>query len=412
MHKKALFLVLLLAVFSGFVFAKNDKTYDQLKLLMDVLSFAQDNYVEEVDTQELIYSAAGGMLKSLDPYTQFMKPESYKEMKIETEGKYGGLGIRITIREDWLTVVTPLIETPAYKLGILPGDKIVKIDGESTQGITINDAVKKLRGDPGTKVKLTIARKDVREPLEYTITREIIKIKTLKSEVIGDYGYVHLYEFSQNTIEDLEKAFKEINLENKKGLIFDLRNNPGGLLDVAVDVAKFFIGDNKMIVYTKGRVPQSSKEYHADKDAPYRNIPVIVLVNNGSASGSEIVAGALKDHRRAVIVGSHTFGKASVQSVVPLSDGCGLRLTTAKYYTPSGKSIERDKKGDGGISPDVKIELTPETEVKLYQQQDIVYPKGQAPKEEEKKDLVQDLALERAIEILNTRDILLQTATR
>jgi carboxyl-terminal processing protease len=388
---------------------KSDKTYDQLKLLVDILTYVQDNYVEETNVQELIYGAASGMLKPLDPYTQFMEPDSYKEMKIETEGKYGGLGIRITIQDNWLTVVTPLLGTPAYRLGILPGDKIIKIDGESTSGITITEAVKKLRGQPGTKVTITIAREGLKDPVDYTIVREIIKIETSRWKLIDNIGYIRLYEFNSNSLDDMKKALNELTSKNIKGLILDLRNNPGGLLDSAVDIVRLFLGDNKLIVSTKGRIPQSNREYYAMKEAPYEKIPLVVLTNKGSASGSEIVAGALQDHKRAIIIGSRTFGKASVQSVLPLDNGCGLRLTTAKYYTPSGRCIHKDKTHEGGIEPDIKIELSPEIEAKLYQQQELIYPEGKEPKKDEKKEVVSDIVLERAVEILKARDILLQT---
>jgi carboxyl-terminal processing protease len=401
----------LLLVFTvSFAEEKADKTYNQLKLLLDILTYTQGNYVEEVDTQKLIYGAARGILTPLDPFSQFMEPRSYKEMKIETEGEYGGLGIRISVRDRWLTVVSPLPATPAYKLGILPGDKIIKIEEESTRGITLMEAVKKLRGKPGTKVTITISRETAKEPIDYTIKREVIKIQTLSAEMLeGNIGYVRLYEFNNNSVQDLKKNLTRLSSKEMKSLIFDLRNNPGGLLNVAVDVVRFFIGENKLIVYTKGRAPNSSREYFALKDAPYSDVPMVVLINHGSASGSEIVAGALQDHKRAFIVGSQTFGKASVQTVVPLSDGCGIRLTTAKYYTPAGRCIHRDEKTKkGGIDPDSKIEISPEIEVKLQQQEQTIYPPGKELSEEEKEKIVKDVVLERAVELLKAREIMIQ----
>jgi carboxyl-terminal processing protease len=409
---KRIWIVFVLFLAAGLVFSAemNDKTYDQLKLLLDIYSYTQENYVNEVDTQELIYGAARGMLSPLDPYSQFMEPQSYKEMNIETEGKYGGLGIRISIEDNWLTVISPLIGTPAYRLGILPGDKIVKIDGESTQGITLVDAVKKLRGKPGTNVAITIARKGEEKPLEYNITREVVKIQNTSMKMLeNNIGYIRLYEFNKNSMQDMEKGLSELQGKGMKSLIFDLRNNPGGLLDVAVDVVKLFIGENKLIVYTKGRAPNSSREYFADQNAPYGKLPVVVLINHGSASGSEIVAGALQDHKRAFLLGAQTFGKASVQTVIPLSDGCGMKITTAKYYTPSGRSIHRDEKTKkGGIDPDSKIDVAPEVEAKLQQQEDTVYPQGKEIPEEVKAKLVKDVVLERAIELIKAREILLQ----
>lgn len=410
MSKIRVILVLLLICVMGFAAEKNDKTYDQLKLLLDILSYTQENYVEDVDTQKLIYGAARGMLTPLDPFSQFMEPQSYKEMKIETEGNYGGLGIRISVRDGWLTVISPLLGTPAYKLGILPGDKIITIDGESTLGIDLVEAVKKLRGKPGTKVIIKISREEIKEPIEYTITREIIKIQTLNTMILENgIGYIRLYEFNQNTIQDMKKALSDLNTQGMKSLVFDLRNNPGGLLDVAVEVVRFFIGENKLIVYTKGRAPNSNREYYASGDAPYKSLPMVVLTNHGSASGSEIVAGALQDHKRAFIIGSQTFGKASVQTVVPLSEDCGIRLTTAKYYTPLGRCIHRDEKTKkGGIDPDSAIEVSPETEAKLQQQDQTIYPSGKVPPPEVKDKMVKDVVLDRAVELLKARDIMIQ----
>ncbi len=388
------------------IFAE-DKTYDQLKLLLDILTYTQEKYVDEVDTQKLIYSAASGMLKPLDPFSQFLEPKNYKEMRIETEGKYGGLGIRISIRDGWLTIVTPLPGTPAYRLGLLPEDKIIKIEGESTQGITLEEAVKKLRGEPGTKVKITISREGVKDPIDYEITREIIKLESLRSKIIDEkIGYIHLLEFNANSKEDLEKTLKDMSTKGIKSLILDLRNNPGGLLDVAATIVKFFIGDNKMIVYTKGRIPESYKEYRAEKQAYWSDtIPMVVLINRGSASGSEIVVGALQDHKRALVIGSKTFGKASVQSVIPLEGGCALKLTTAKYYTPSGRCIQIDTEtAKGGIEPDIKIEVPPEIEQKLQAQEEKIYPQGKEP-EKAKEEKVADEVLERAVEILKAAEI-------
>lgn len=412
MLKKVFASTILVVVICYSIFsAEVDKTYSQLKMLLDILNCTKDSYVEEVEPEKLIYGACRGMVAVLDPFSQFLEPQIYKELKVETEGQFGGLGIRITIRDGWVTVISPIPETPAYRLGILPGDKIIKIDGETTQGITIEEAVQKLRGQPGTKVTVTISREGLKEPVDYTITREMIKIPTLRAKMLEkDIGYIRLYEFNNNTEPDLKKALLKLSQQGMKKLIFDLRNNPGGLLDVAVKTCKLFIGNNKLIVYTEGRTEESKRKEYAGLKAPYGSLPLLVLVNRGSASGSEIVAGALQDHRRAIIVGSQTFGKASVQSIIPLEHGCALRLTTAKYYTPSGRCIHRDDKTKacGGITPDVIIEVSPEQEAKLQMQevQEMVEP-GPG-KENEKKERVRDVVLERAIELFNAREVFLQ----
>lgn len=389
--------------------AQIDKTYDQLKMLVEIIGLIKENYVDEKENKGLLTAAIKGMVSSLDPFSQFLEPEEYKDMKTETEGQFGGLGIRIAIRENVLTVVTPLPGTPAYKLGILPGDKIIKIEQDSTQGMSINEAVKRLRGTPGTKVSITIYREGVKDPIEYTITRDIIKIESVRHKMLDNLvGYVKINEFSAATAKDLRKALDDLTDKNMKYLIVDLRNNPGGLLDVAVDVCKEFLPPDKLVVYTKGRKQNMYREYKTEKNSKYVKVPMAVLINRGSASGAEILAGALQDHKRAIIVGSESFGKASVQSVFPLSDGNALRLTTAKYYTPSGKMIHRSEKTqEGGIKPDVSIEVPKEIEVKLQQQSEEIYPPG---KEAESviaaKDRVDDEVLKRAIDLLKMSEIL------
>lgn len=399
-------------IYAGFspVRAAVDKTYDQLKMLVDVMGLIEDNYVEERQSKDLINGAIRGMVKTLDPFSQFMEPDVYKEMKTETEGQFGGLGIRISIKNDWLTVVTPLPGTPAYRAGILPDDRIVKIEGESTANITVEDAVKKLRGNPGTKVSISIAREGAKDLIDYTLTREVIKIETIRYKMLENgIGYIKLIEFSATSEKDLSAALESLKKQGMKSLVFDLRNNPGGLLDTAVDVCKEFIGDNKIIVYTQGRKPDTRRDYYAKSKAPYGDLPLILLVNRGSASGSEIVAGAVQDLKRGLLIGTTTFGKGSVQSVLPLSDGYGLRLTTAKYYTPSGRSIHRNEKtGVGGVTPDIIIEVTPETEGKLYAQSEEVFAQGKEPESMVKKqDRIEDVVLNRAIELLKAREVLI-----
>ncbi len=385
-----------------------DQTYDQLKLLLDVYQQVNQNYVEDVDTKKLIYGAAAGLVGTLDPFSQFMVPEAREEMQTTTEGQFGGLGIRIMIKEDWLTVITPLPDTPAYRAGVLPEDKIVMIDQDSTRGMTLQDAVKKLRGAPKTQVKITLAREGVKEPIPITLTRENIIIISVKSKMLTNgVGYVRITEFIEPTLRDLQKALEGLTKQGMQSLIVDLRNNPGGLLISAVDVAKEFIGDQKLIVYTEGRA-QPRQDFKADTTAPYKKIPIVCLINRGSASGSEIVAGAFQDHGRAVLVGSESFGKGSVQSVIKLEDGSGLRLTTAKYYTPAGRSIHRDMKtGVGGIQPDIVVQVERDAEVKLQAQSEEVYAKGQESHSlVPDKERVKDDVLGRALEVLKIRPII------
>ena len=358
------------------------------------------------------------MVKTLDPFSQFMDPELHKDIKTETEGQFGGLGIRIGMREDWLTVITPLPGTPAYKAGVLPQDRIIKIEGENTKGLSLVEAVKKLRGAPGTKVAFTIARapeggdKDPKKEWtthDFTIVREIIKIESVQSRALSDkIGYVRIIEFSAHTSEDAYKALSRLKDAGSTSLVLDLRNNPGGLLTAAVDIASDFLGEGKLVVYTQGRRPESRQDFRAGTKAPFGSLPMVVLVNEGSASGSEIVAGALQDQRRAVIMGDRTFGKASVQSVIPLSDGSGLRLTVAKYYTPNGRSIQRDEKANtGGITPDIMVPVDRETEIKLQAQSEEVFAPGKEGKAMAKEaEQVKDVVLERAVELLRAREVL------
>lgn len=387
-----------------------DNTYQQIKLVVDVLQHIREQYVEEVDQKKLVYGAAAGMARSLDPFSQFMEPDAHKEMKTETHGEFGGLGIRIATRDGWLTVITPMPDTPAYRLGILPGDKIVKIEGEVSQGLGVEDAVKRLRGKPGTKVTISVMREGDKEPRDFTITREIIKILSVRSAMLeGKIGYIKLNEFIETSQEDMRKALKGMEANGMASLILDLRNDPGGLLTAAVDVSKLFIGDSKIIVYTQGRA-QPRQDFFADSKAPYGTLPMAVLVNGGSASASEIVTGALQDHKRAIIIGSETFGKGSVQSVIPLDDGSALRLTVAKYFTPSGRSIHRDEvTKKGGITPDIVVSVSKETESKLYIQGDEIYSKDKAPQSVVKEeDRVKDDVLERATQILKAEAVFQQ----
>ena len=328
----------LLAVSVGYNLGVSaESAYEKIRILVDILDQVQTNYVESVEIKELIYGAASGMVRTLDPFSQFLPPENLKEMKVETEGEFGGIGIRVGIGEDgWLTVITPLPGTPAFKAGVYPRDRIVKINNASTEGISLEKAVTKLRGKPGSKVILTIGREDktpggeTRETTkDFPLLREVIKIQTIFSRMLEgtDIGYVRITEFNARTPQDIHQMLGDLTGKGMKSLILDLRFNPGGLLPSAIETAKEFIGDDKVIVYTQGRKPDSRVEYRAAHHALYANVPMAALTNEGSASGSEILAGALQDHRRAILIGARTFGKASVQSVINLGDGSGLRLT-------------------------------------------------------------------------------------
>ena len=327
--------------------------YNQIQLFSDAIALIHTSYVDEVEPKTLIYGALSGMLKALDPYSQFMDPDTYREMRVETAGKFGGLGIEISIRDSLLTIITPIEGTPAYETGLKAGDKIVRINGESTRDITLIEAVKKLRGKPGTTVDLTILREKEKKLLDFAITRDIIKITSVKkAEVIeSGIGYVRLIEFQEGTDKELEKALNKLESEGINSLILDLRNNPGGLLSSAVTIADKFLQKGKSIVTTKGRKENQKLEFRSRRENTGRDYPLVVIVNGGSASAAEIVAGAIQDNKRGLIVGTKTFGKGSVQTVVSLADGSALRITTAKYFTPSGKSIVNN-----GIQPDITVE--------------------------------------------------------
>lgn len=334
--------------------AQGGNDYESIELFTDVLAIVKKSYVEEVDTKKLIYGAINGMLSSLDPHSSFMPPDMYKEMKIDTKGSFGGLGIEITIKDGILTVISPIEDTPAFRAGIKAGDQILKIDDRFTKDMTIMDAVKRMRGARGTKVILTIVREGFDKPKDFTLVRDIIQVKSVRYSTLDNgYGYVRIAQFQEKTDDDLVKALATLKEENGgslKGLVLDLRNDPGGLLDQAVKVADHFV-EQGLIVYTEGREKDSRMQFNAHKGGTEPNYPIVVLINGGSASASEIVAGALQDHKRAVIMGTQSFGKGSVQTIIPLSDDSGLRLTTARYYTPNGRSIQAK-----GITPDIIVE--------------------------------------------------------
>ena len=335
------------------VSAEDQTVYENLQIFSDVLDIVKENYVQEVESKELVEGAISGMLRTLDPHSSYLDPDAYKELQVETKGSFGGIGIEITIRDGVLTVVSPLEGTPAYELGIQAGDQILRVDGEPTKEMTLMEAVKKMRGPKGTNVVLTIMREEFTKPQDFVITRATIAIRSVRSKTLEPgYGYIRLSQFQSSTARDLRTEIAKLEKENKslKGLILDLRNNPGGLLDQAVKVSDEFLSEG-LIVYTGGRLKSQDMRFEAHMNTKPHSYPIVVLVNEGSASAAEIVAGALQDHKRAVVVGVKTFGKGSVQTVMPLRNGAALRLTTALYYTPSGRSIQAK-----GIEPDIVVE--------------------------------------------------------
>ncbi len=434
-NKKAIFvLVALLLLLTGWSSLKaktgegNPDVYQYLRLFSDVLNIVQDNYVEKIDLKKLMYGAVSGMLRELDPHSSFLKPEEYKELQVETKGKFGGLGIEISMKDGILTVVSPLEGTPADKAGIQAGDQIVRIDDQPTQDMSLTEAVQKMRGAKGTKVKLTIVRKGERKPLEFELVRDTISIQSVKWRTLEPgYGYVRISSFQSGTVNDLRKALDQLESDNHplQGLVLDLRNDPGGLLDQAVEVADEFI-DEGLIVYTGGRLDNQKMRFEAHKNSKPRNFPIVVLVNSGSASASEIVAGALQDHKRAIILGEPTFGKGSVQTVIPMSDGSALRLTTSLYYTPSGRSIQAK-----GIEPDIlvkketsqKAEDDGTDEIRRVREKDLPRhmetkkaepgdSKPGATQSESQKMLEQDNQLRRAFDLLKGYKIMGQMSVK
>ena len=402
------------------VSARSNNIYEELKVFTDVLGLLQKEYVEETNSNELMYGAIKGMLETLDPHSAFMPPNMYKEMQEETKGRFEGLGIEITIKEGILMVVSPIEDTPAFKAGILAGDQILKIDGDSTKNLTLMDSVKRLRGPKGTQVMITIMREGFTKPREFTLTRDVIPVRSVRHELLEkQYGYIRLSQFQEKTEGELDKALKALEEESKgsmKGLVLDLRNNPGGLLDQAVKVADRFI-ESGLIVSMEGRREDQKMKFFAHSQGTIARYPLIVLVNGGSASASEIVAGAIQDHGRGILVGTQTFGKGSVQTIFPLKDGSGLRLTTARYFTPNGRSIQAK-----GIIPDILVKpaLSEEEKVTPLPKQPmekdlerhlIETEKGpptekEKPKKEEAKaKKPSDPQLERALELLKSWEI-------
>ncbi len=411
--------VLLTVAFTGIIIGRwsiglvnaEVEGYENLKVFTEVLSVVKRTYVEDVKIKDLVYGAIKGMMSSLDPHSGFMSPDAYKEMQVDTKGEFGGLGIQIGIKDNALTVIAPIEDTPAYKAGIKSGDRIIKIGDQGTKDMSLMDAVNKMRGPKDTTVSLTIMREGWKEPQIFSLKRDIIKIKSVKYRKLDSgIGYIKITQFQEQTAADLSDALTKLSEEKTDSLVLDLRNNPGGLLNSAVDVASHFLPKDKLVVYIKDRAGERT-EYKTGGFKSYNEKPLmIVLVNQGSASASEIVAGALKDWHRAVILGVQTFGKGSVQSVIPLSDGSGLRLTTARYYTPSGTSIQST-----GINPDIVVKIETKNGVKEHavvrekdldrhlrndQSEDKKSDENEkAPLEVSEKD---DLQLQRAVDLLKT----------
>ncbi len=384
--------------------AKSEKEnpYTQMELLTRVMELIRKNYVDadKVAYTNLTYGALRGMLNSLDPHSQFMEPVAYEDMKEDTGGKFGGLGIQIGLsKEGFISVIAPIEDTPAARAGIMPGDRIAKIEGKPTDRLSLTDAVRQLRGEPGTKVTITIFRARAKDPAErlkdYTITRAEIPVFSVKDGKMleNNIGYVRITQFNEPTADEFEKALTKLEGQGMDSLVIDLRNNPGGLLESAKKIAGKFVPAGQLIVSTEGRDLQNKLVYKSEYGKKRLSYPIVLLVNNGSASGSEIVAGALQDLKRAVLVGETTFGKGSVQSIIGLADGSAVRLTTAKYYTPSHKVIH-----EHGVTPDIVVPISEEDERKLAEQR----VRAGLPAEEgqEKIEKIPDVQLERAIDLL------------
>jgi carboxyl-terminal processing protease len=407
----------------GMVQAKSD-TYEDLKAFTQALELVKRNYVENPDTKELIQGAIRGMVSSLDPHSSYMNERSFKEMNMDIKGEFQGVGIQIGVKNQQLTIIAPIDDTPGFRAGLAAGDKIMKINDEWTKDMSIEQAVDKMRGPKNTQVSLLIYREGWDKPKEFKITRDVIKVMSVKSEMLdNEIGYIKIIQFQGQTTEELEKALKNLEAKGIKKLVLDLRNDPGGLLDSSVDVSGKFLPRDSLVVYIQGRQKSDRKDFLTSGPEKPREFPMVVLVNTGSASASEIVAGALQDSKRAVIVGTQTFGKGSVQTVFPLEGGGGVRLTTAKYYTPSGRSIQ-----NVGITPDIEVKLPTVKEVKegttdslhvVVREKDLDrHLKNETVKEEKKKgkstpsvedefsmevtpkDKKDDIQIQKAIEIL------------
>lgn len=357
-HKKILLLIFLPALFISRISLANEDgdtilPLDEIRTFTEIFSKIKDDYVEDVDDKKLLENAIRGMLQGLDPHSTYLDEDAYKELQEGTSGEFGGLGIEVGYEDGFVKVISPIDGTPAQRAGIKAGDIIIRLDNKSVKGISLMEAVKMMRGKPGSKITLTIVREGENKPFEISIVRDIITVENIKTETIEPgFTYIRISNFQTHTVDDLKKGLIKLKNENNnniKGLILDLRNNPGGLLNAAVGVSDLFL-NNGLIVYTEGRIKDSKLKFNAKPSEMLKDTPIIILVNGGSASASEIVAGALQDHKRAVIMGEKTFGKGSVQTILPMNDRTALKLTTARYYTPSGRSIQAS-----GIEPDMIV---------------------------------------------------------
>ena len=374
---------------------------DELRTFTEVYSRIKADYVEPVEDKKLLEDAVQGMLAGLDPHSAYLDAESFKDMRVETEGKFGGLGIEVTMENGFIKVVSPIEDTPAARAGVKPGDLIIRLDDKAVKGLTLTEAVRLMRGKPGSDITLTIAREGAGKPIKLTLTRAVIKIQSVKNRLLeSGFGYVRITQFQAETSQGLTDAIKKLELENKgalRGMVLDLRNNPGGVLNAAVGVSDAFLNDG-LIVYTEGRVADSKMKLSATPGDLLNGAPLVVLINGGSASASEIVAGALQDHKRAVIMGTKSFGKGSVQTILPVSNGGALKITTARYYTPSGRSIQAS-----GIVPDIVTEEAKITKSEngehlkeadlarhLENSEELAKPKEEPKKEDKKDDLKKD----------------------
>ena len=393
-----------------YAYAAVDSGLKQLRTFVTVLEYVKENYVEVTDTDQLITSALRGMVEELDDFSQYLEPKDYEALQNDTRGDFGGLGIRLSKVDGFITVMSPMPNTPAFKAGVMPQDRILAVDGQDLKDKSLDEAVGLMRGAVGSKVTITMSRKDEKTGEYKTLPEYVFKREKIVPEVVhyrmlsNQIGYIYLVDFSGHSAEEMQKALKSLTKQGMKGLVLDLRFNPGGLLTGAAEIAKMFMDKQQMIVYTQGRKPEFYQEFKTNKTAPYPDIPMVVLINPGSASASEIVSGALQDNDRAVIVGQRSFGKASVQQVLPLDGGAGLRLTIAKYYTPKGRLIHRDyrdktKQDEGGIFPDVEVKVDPKEESKVFMQyNNVIYIPGQETPKMEFKE--KDPVLDKALEIL------------
>ena len=386
--------------------AEKDSPYPSLELFSYVMEKVRKDYVDgqKITYQDLVYGALKGMLNTLDPHSEFMEPEKYKELQNDTQGAFGGLGIVVSLKDNFVTVVAPMDESPGFKAGILTGDRIIRIDGKSTEKMSLQDAVKTLRGEPGTEIQLTVFRPSSSQVQEFKLTRSVINIDMVtdvngkKEFGLGEnkIGYVRLVQFGEKTSDDLEAALRTLKKEGMQALVLDLRGNPGGLLEQAVDVCEKFLPRGQLVVTTEGRnAGQNSSRYANGHGDELKGMPIVVLVNLGSASASEIVAGCLQDVKRAIVLGERSFGKGSVQSILPLQDGSALRLTTAKYYTPSHKVIHEE-----GITPDIPVPMSEEEYRDVQLQHSPGGMESLTDKERERAANAHDPQLDRAMDLL------------